>query len=84
MKLVVVSTRYFSASDALGGSGRARRSTTVGYLEICSPPVAEIYGYWNRKRGERAMPRRPDVDPFEITRHLPGLQLRRGVQGVSE
>jgi hypothetical protein len=30
------------------------------------------------------MPRRPDVDPFEITRHLPGLQLRRGVQGVSE
>jgi hypothetical protein len=52
-----------------------RRWTTVGFLKICSPAVAEIYGYWNRKRGERLMPLRTDIDPAEITRHLPGIQL---------
>jgi hypothetical protein len=47
----------------------------VGFLKVCSPAVAEIYGYRNRKRGERPMPRRADIDPAEITRHLPGIQL---------
>jgi hypothetical protein len=57
------------------GPGGDRRWTTVGFLEICSPAVAEIYCYWNHKRGERSMPRRADIDPAEITRHLPGIQL---------
>lgn len=57
------------------GPGGDRRWTTVGFLAICSPAVADIYGYWDRKRGERQMPRRSDLDPAEIARHLPGLQL---------
>src|SRR5262245_35756384 len=57
------------------GPGGDRRWTTVGFFEICSPAVAEIYGYWNRKRGPRPMPRRADIDPAEITHHLPGIQL---------
>jgi len=57
------------------GPGADRRWTTARFLEICSPAVAEIYGYWNRKRGERSMPPRAAIDPAEITRHLPGIQL---------
>jgi hypothetical protein len=57
------------------GPGGDRRWTTAGFLEICSPAVAEIYGYWDGKRAGRPMPRRADIDPAEITRHLPGLQL---------
>jgi hypothetical protein len=38
----------------------------VGFLEICSPAVAEIYCYWNHKRGERSMPRRADIDPIDL------------------
>ncbi|HEY7687713.1 MAG TPA: PAS domain-containing protein [Dongiaceae bacterium] len=57
------------------GPGGDRRWTTVGFLDICSPAIAELYGYWNRKRGERPMPQRSEIDPADITRHLPGLQL---------
>ena len=57
------------------GPGGDRRWTTVGFLEVCSPAVAAIYAYWSRKRRERPMPGRADIDPAEITRHLPGIQL---------
>src|SRR5262245_24549249 len=32
------------------GPGGDRRWTTVGFLEVCSPAIAEIYAYWSRKR----------------------------------
>src|SRR5262249_39099066 len=74
MKLAVRSAmpQHLTPWDGPGGD---RRWTTVGFLEICSAAVVEIYGYWNRRRGERPMPSRPDIDPTEITRHLPGIQL---------
>jgi hypothetical protein len=35
-----------------------------------------IYAYWASKRGDRAMPRRADLDPTEIPPHLlPGITL---------
>jgi len=45
------------------------------FLEVCSPPMAEVFHYWDRKRGERVMPARSDIDPNEMRRHLPGIML---------
>jgi len=53
----------------------ARRWTSLEFLQVCSAGVAEFYGYWDRKRGDRPMPRRADIDPTEIPRHLPGIVL---------
>ena len=52
-----------------------RRITTLEFLEVCSPAMAEVFHYWDGKRGERAMPRRSDIDPNELRRHLPGIML---------
>lgn len=37
--------------------------------------MAEVFRYWDRKRGDRVMPLRGDIDPNEIRRHLPGIML---------
>lgn len=55
--------------------GADRRWTTEGFLQFCSGAVAEIYAYWKGKRGDRRMPRRADIEPYEITRYLPGILL---------
>ncbi|HUN47384.1 MAG TPA: PAS domain-containing protein [Stellaceae bacterium] len=39
------------------------------------PILAETLAYWRRQRGERAMPSRRDIDPIEIPKLLPHLQL---------
>lgn len=60
---------------SLPSSGMARRWTTEGFLEFCSGAVAEIYMYWNQKRGDRRMPKRAEIEPSDITRFLPGVLL---------
>jgi hypothetical protein len=40
-----------------------------------APELREVKDYWNKKRGARDMPRRADVDPAELRRHLPFLFL---------
>jgi hypothetical protein len=58
-----------------------RRITSLQFLELCSPPLAEVFHYWNGKRGERAMPLRSDIEPADIARHLPGIilvEVKRG------
>jgi hypothetical protein len=62
----------------IGGAAAAipgpyRRTTNLGFLETCHPRIAEIYRYWDRKRGERSMPSRGDIDPSEIKSFLPGI-----------
>ena len=52
-----------------------RRITTLQFLEVCSPPVAEVFHYWDRKRAGRALARRSDIDPNEIRPHLTGIVL---------
>lgn len=37
--------------------------------------LREIKDYWDAKRGVRPMPRRADIDPFELRHHLPFLWL---------
>jgi hypothetical protein len=37
--------------------------------------MAEVFHYWDDKRGGRVMPLRSDIDPNEMRRHLPGIML---------
>jgi hypothetical protein len=34
-----------------------------------------IFRYWDQKRGDRRMPRRADIDPFEMVPYLPNLMI---------
>jgi hypothetical protein len=42
---------------------------------ITHPKLQELFDYWQRKRGERAMPRRQDVDPIDLRQMLPHIFL---------
>lgn len=46
-----------------------------------APELSEFLDYWNEKRGARAMPRRADIDPFELRRHLPYFSLVDVIDG---
>lgn len=46
--------------------------------------MQEVKAYWNAKRGARLMPRRADIDPFELRRHLPYLSLLEVVRPEAE
>jgi hypothetical protein len=52
-----------------------RRLTTLQFLDVCSPPLADVFQYWDRQRAGRLIPNRSDIDPADIVRHLPGLVL---------
>jgi len=43
--------------------------------------LGPAFAYWEAKCGGRAMPRRADIDPSEITRLLPYLQITEFVDG---
>ena len=45
------------------------------FLNLCSPPVGEVFRYWDEKRASRPMPLRSDIHPADIPRHLPGIVL---------
>jgi hypothetical protein len=48
------------------------------------PTLGAAYSYWCAKRGARAMPRRRDIDPSEISpRLLPFLQITELLDGGS-
>ena len=74
-----------SAWRTWGGSGRPLRhaagitrmatSDPADFLDRCHPAVRAIYEYWDRKRGDRRMPARRDIDPTEFVPHLPGIML---------
>ena len=53
------------------------RAASLTYFdqEACSPRVVELFGYWDARRGSRAMPRRQDIDPAEFVSHLPHVML---------
>ncbi|GAB2176020.1 PAS domain-containing protein [Dongia sp. agr-C8] len=34
-----------------------------------------LFRYWDRKRGDRRMPRRADIDPAELVGYLPALMI---------
>lgn len=45
------------------------------------PILKEALAYWRTKRGRRGMPSRRDIDPVEVPRLLPNLQLIEFVAG---
>jgi hypothetical protein len=48
---------------------------TQDFLSFCHPLTAEIYRYWEAKRGSRPMPARADIDPADLRKHLPGMMI---------
>jgi len=47
----------------------------VGYNYRADLILGAVLAYWRRKRQARAMPSRGDIDPIEIPKLLPNLQL---------
>lgn len=43
--------------------------------QIGDPRLADLYAYWNSRRGPRFAPRRTDIDPTDIPKLLPYLLL---------
>ena len=41
----------------------------------CHPDILKMLAYWESKRQGRAMPRRSDIDPAELTAMLPNIML---------
>lgn len=44
-------------------------------LSDFAPDIAAFYAYWSRKRRDRGMPARADIDPLEMVPFLPGIML---------
>jgi hypothetical protein len=40
-----------------------------------SPLFQDLFAYWQKKRGERALPLRKDIDPLELQPHLGSLLI---------
>lgn len=45
--------------------------------ELSSTISKELYGYWQRTRGQRLMPSRADIEPAELKRILPCIMLSK-------
>ena len=43
------------------------------------PVLAFVHDYWNRKRGERAMPKRSEIHASDLRQHLPWLFIVEAV-----
>jgi len=44
-------------------------------IAACHESVRNFYNYWSAKKGDRAMPRRADIDPVEVKKFLPMMML---------
>ena len=50
-------------------------------LKLATSGVAQVFRYWDRKRGARAMPSADDIDFLELRPWLSGIMLIEVVQG---
>ena len=57
------------------GGDLIRMTHTFDIGQIRSQKVHQLHGYWQAKREGRAMPRRADIDPVDLTDLLPDLLL---------
>jgi hypothetical protein len=68
-----------TAGGVIGG---ATAQGAARYDFRADPILREALAYWQRKRGERAMPCRRDIDPAELPFWLlPHLQLTDAIEG---
>src|SRR5262249_429256 len=51
------------------------RTTSLEFLDRCSPKIASFYRLWESKLRGRRMPARSDFDPLEMKEWLPGIVL---------
>lgn len=72
-----------SDSDSQRNKTNPRYMTNRALLASCPGEIAEIFHYWNRKCGDRLMPRRAEINPEDFVAHLPGILLV-DVEGVDE
>jgi hypothetical protein len=52
------------------GQRRAHAEKDRELLRMKHPSTRELFGYWNERRGSRAMPERADIEPAAIRRVL--------------
>ncbi len=55
--------------------------TAEDLLKLATGGVAQVFRYWDRKRGTRAMPSSDDIDFLELRPWLPGIMLVEVVRG---
>jgi hypothetical protein len=48
------------------------------------PTLAFVRGYWDAKRGDRRMPSRADIKPFELKEHLGWVSMVEVLPGFSD
>jgi len=51
------------------------RTSSLDFLQRCSPAIATFYRLWDGKRKGRSMPARKDIDVLELKPWLPGIIL---------
>jgi len=51
---------------------------------IDDPLLSELKAYWDLKRGARAMPRRADIDPLDLRKHLGNLVMIEVLAGQDD
>ena len=54
---------------------RAGKDFVTAFPNPLPPGLEPLFRYWDRKRGDRRMPRRGDIDPTEIVAFLPAVML---------
>lgn len=64
-----------SSADLIGGRHHVRYDFRSDRI------LGPAFDYWRAKCGGRAMPRRRDIDPTEIPRLLPNLQITELIDG---
>lgn len=47
-------------------------------------PIRDLVAYSDKKRGDRFAPRRSDIDPTEIPRHLPHIHMMDVLDGGAD
>ena len=62
-------------SGPAAGAGREGLGHLVDPATLELPLLRNILEYWRKKRGDRAMPARRDIDPQELKQHLRNLFL---------
>jgi hypothetical protein len=48
---------------------------TISFPDPIPTALEPLYRYWDKKRGDRRMPRRADIDPSELVPFLPALMI---------
>jgi hypothetical protein len=49
-----------------------------------NPRFQDLVAYWRKKRGERPLPRRRDIDPLELRQHLGSLNIIECLPGLAD